>query len=229
LANNGGMKNVTWLLSGLCLLASSAAQAVETPPLQFVTEYIRDFGAIEHIRLTQERELGALQQPTLATCTRSGNQYRSELTLQVSRMRRMLGPASWRDLPARLARLYDRKLVLYTDVVKTCTALGTRAHTNVSSLDIMTAISQYNAKIDAIDEQLFQTSTDTFNTLLGTTLDRHGKLRRLSITTVEKQALLRQIQLEFGTELDDDQQTYLTNAATVIRDFLRSHAASDES
>ena len=222
------MKHVAWLVISLCLLATSTAQAAETPPLQFVTEYIRDFGAIEHIRRTQERELGALQQPTLATCTRSGTQYRSELTRQSSRMRRMIGPPSWRDLPARLAGLYDRKIALYTEVVKRCTALGTGAHTNVSSLEVMAAVSQYNAKIDAIDKSLFQTSTDVFNTLLSTTPDRHGKLRRLSITTVEKQALLRQIQLEFGTELDDDQQTYLTNAATVIRDFLRSHAASDE-
>lgn len=222
------MKSMTWLLSSLCLLATSAAQAGETPPLQFVTEYIKDFGAIEHIRLIQERELGALQQPTLATCTHSGNQYRSEITRQVSRMRRMIGPPSWRDLPARLAGLYDRKLELYTEVVKTCMALGTGANTNVSSLEVMAAISQYNAKIDAIDKSLFQTSTDAFNTLLSPTPDRHGKPRRLAITTVEKQALLHQIQLEFGSELDDDQQTYLTNAATVIRDFLRSHAAADE-
>jgi len=221
------MKNVTWLLCSLSLLATSAAQAGATPPLQFVTEYIKDFGAIEHIRLIQERELGALQQPTLATCTHNGNQYRSELTRQVSRMRKIIGPASWRDLPARLVGLYDRKLVLYTEVVKTCTALGTGAHTDVSSLQVMTAISQYNARIDAIDKSLFQTSTDAFNTLLSRTPDRHGK-PRLSITAEEKRALLRQIQLEFGTELDDDQQTYLTNAATVIRDFLRAHAAADE-
>jgi hypothetical protein len=222
------MKNVTWLLSSLSLLATPVAQAGETPPLQFVTEYIKDFGAIEHIRLAQERELGELQQPTLATCTRDGNQYRSELTRQVSRMRRMTGPPSWRDLPARLVGLFDRKLVLYTEVVKTCTALGTGAHTDVSALQVMAAISQYNAKIDAIDKSLFQTSTDAFNTLLSAIPDRHGKQRRLSITAVERQNLLRQIQLEFGSELDDDQQTYLVNAATVIRDFLRSHAAADE-
>ena len=221
------MKNVTWLLSSLCLFATSV-QAVETPALQFVTEYIRDFGAIEHIRLEQERELQAPQQNMLATCIRTGNQYRSEITRQVSRMQRMVGPRSWRDLPARLVVLYDRKLALYTEVVNACTALGTESHTDVSSLEVMAAISQYNAKIDAIDKSLFQTSTDAFNTLLGTTPDRHGKPRRLCITAVEKRALLRQIQLAFGTELDDDQQTYLVNAATVIRDFLRSHAAADE-
>ena len=222
------MNTAPWLLSLLCLLAASTARAVETPPLQFVTEYIKDFGAIEHIRLIQERELRASQQPTLATCIQSGGQYRAEIARQVARMQRMSGPPSWRDLPARIAGLYDRKLALYTEVVRLCTSLGTGDHANVSSLEVMGVVSQYNAKIEAIDKSLFLTSTDAFNTLLGTTPDRHGKQRRLSVTTVEKQALLRQIQVEFGTELDDDQQTYLTNAATVIRDFLRSHAATDE-
>jgi hypothetical protein len=79
-----------------------------------------------------------------------------------------------------------------------------------------------------VDEALFQTYIDAFDTLLGTTPDRHGQPRRLSITAVEKQALLREIQLELGTDLDDDEQTYATNVATVIRDLLRSHTAGDE-
>ena len=226
--DNGRMNTALWWFALLCLLATSAAPAAETPALQFVTEYIKDFGAIEHIRLVQERELRASQQPTLATCIQSGNQYRSEIARQVARMRRIAGPPSWRDLPARLAGLYDRKLALYTEIIRVCTALGTGGHANISSLEVMTTVSQYDAKIDAIDKSLFQTSTDAFNTLLAATPDRRGKQRRLAITVAEKQALLRQIQLEFGTELDDDQQTYLTNAATVIRDFLRSHAAADE-
>lgn len=222
------MKYLIGLLSLLCSLAASAAQAVETPPLQFVTEYIRDFGAIEHIRLVQERELQAPQESMVATCIRGGNQFRSEITRQVSRMQEMVGPPSWRGLPVRLVGLYERKLAVYTEVINACKALEAGARTNVSSLEVMAAISRYNAKIDAIDKSLFQTSTDTSNTLLSTTHDQHGKLFRLSITAVEKQALLRQIQLEFGAELDDDQQTYLTNAATVIRDFLRAHSAVDE-
>jgi len=222
------MKRATSLLPALCLISTSAAYAAGTPPLQFVTEYIQDFGAIEHIRVAEERELQAPHQSMVATCIHSGNQYRSELTGQVARMRRVVGSASWRNLPGRLVDLYERKLALYTEIVKVCTALGAGAHPNVESMQVMAAIAQYNAKVDAIDESLFKTSTDTFNTLLGTTRDRRGKLPHLSITGKEKQRLLRQIQLEFGTELDDDQQTYLVNAATVIRDFLRSHAAADE-
>jgi hypothetical protein len=221
------MKNAPWLLAVVCLFALPPARAVETPPLQLVTEYLREFSAIEHIRLAEEREIQAPHQSMLATCVESGNQYRSEITRQMAQIRSMSAPPSWQELSGRLLELYDRKLGLYTEVVKACTALETGANTNVSSLEVMAAIAQYNAKVDAIDKSLFETSTQAFSTLLRRTPDPRGK-RRLSITTAEKRSLLQQIQLQFGSELDDDQQTYLVNAATVIRDGLRSHAAADE-
>jgi len=65
---------------------------------------------------------------------------------------------------------------------------------------------------------LFATSTQAFSTLLNTASASRNTPRRLSITLAEKRGLMRQLQLEFGAELDDDQQTYLVNAATVIRD-----------
>jgi hypothetical protein len=222
------MKSMPWLPAVLCLFAVPSARALETPPLQFVTEYLREFNAIEHIRLAEERELQAPHQSMLSTCVESGNRYRLEITRQMARMRAMSVPAPSQALPGRLVELYGRKLGLYAEVVKACTALETGANTNVSSLEVMSAISQYSAKVDGIDRSLFETSTQAFSTLLGAAPASPGKPRRLRITMAEKQSLLRQIQLEFGAELDDDQQTYLVNAATVIRDGLRSHQAADE-
>jgi hypothetical protein len=205
-----------------------AARAQETSPLQFVAEYLREFSAIEHIRLAEERELQAPHQSMLATCIDSGNRYRQEITQQMSRMRAIGAPPPSQALPGRLVELYGRKLSLYNEVVRECTALKEGANANVSSLEVMAAVSRYNAKVDAIDHALFATSTQAFLTLLNTTPGSRNTARRLGITLAEKQGLLRQLQLEFGAELDDDQQTYLVNAATVIRDALRAHKASDE-
>jgi hypothetical protein len=211
-----------------CASALPAAGAQETPPLQFVAEYLREFGAIEHIRLAEERELQAPHQSMLATCIDSGNRYRQEVTQQMARMRGMRAPPPSQALPGRLVELYGHKLSLYNEVVSECTALKGGANANVSSLEVMAAVSRYNAKVDAIDHSLFATSTQAFLTLLNTTPGSRNTAHRLGITLAEKQGLLRQLQLEFGTELDDDQQTYLVNAATVIRDAVRAHKASDE-
>ena len=211
-----------------CVSALPAARAQETSPLQFVAEYLREFSAIEHIRVAEEREFQAPHQSMLATCIDSGNRYRQEIAQQMARMRAMRAPPPSQALPGRLVDLYSRKLSLYNEVVSECAALKEGANANVSSLEVMAAVSRYNAKVDAIDHSLFGTSTQAFSTLLNTTPGARNTARRLGITLAEKQGLLRQLQLEFGAELDDDQQTYLVNAATVIRDAVRAHKASDE-
>ena len=222
------VKIFSWLIVGAYVSAFPAARAQETPPLQFVAEYLREFSAIEHIRLAEERELQAPHQSMLATCIDSGNRYRQEITQQMTRMRGMRVPPPSQALPARLVELYGHKLSLYNEVVSECTALKEGANANVSSLEVMVAVSRYNAKVDAIDHLLFATSTQAFSTLLNATSGSRNTPRRLAITLAEKQGLLRHLQLEFGAELDDDQQTYLVNAASVIRDAVRAHKASDE-
>jgi hypothetical protein len=222
------VRTITWLVSLACALSFPAARAEETLPLQFVAEYLREFSAIEHIRLAEERELQSPHQTMLATCVESGNRYRLEITQQMARMRGMRLPPPSQALPARLVELYGHKLTLYNEVVSKCTALKAGANANVSSLEVMSEVSRYNAKVDAVDHSLFATSTDAFSTLLDRAPGPRNTSRRLSIKLAEKQGLLRQLHLEFGAELDDDQQTYLVNAASVIRDALRTHQAADE-
>lgn len=223
-----GMKIAFRLAAVVCVFAFLPAHAGETPALQFVREYLREFSAIEHIRLAEERELQAPHQSMLSTCVESGNRYRLEITQQMARMRGMSLPPPSQSLPGRLVDLYTRKLQLYTEVSKACSGLKAGANANVSSWEVMSAVSQYSAKVDAIDHLLFETSTQAFSTLLITTPASHSNRSRLGITMVEKQSLLRQIELEFGAELEDDQQTYLVNAATVIRDAIKAHKAADE-
>jgi hypothetical protein len=87
----------------------------------------------------------------------------------------------------------------------------------------MAAVSRYNSQVDAVDRSLFQTSTDVFMTLLAP----DGRVsHRMAISEAEKQTLLRKIKLDFGAALDENQQTYLVNAASVIRDFLRSYTTA---
>ncbi len=211
-----------------CALDVSAAHAQETPPLQFVTEYLREFGAIERIRLAEERELQAPHQSMLTTCMESGNRYRAEITRQMAQMGKLRVLPPSQALPGRLVDLYGQKLSIYNEVVSACTALERGANANASSLEVMAAVSRYNTKVDAIDHALFQTSTEAFSTLLNRVARAPNAPRRLSITLAEKKRLLRQMEVEFGKELDDDQQTYLVNAASVIRDAVRSHKAADE-
>jgi hypothetical protein len=222
------MNPVSWLAVIVCISLFSSAHARETPPLQFVSEYLREFGAIERIRLAEEQEFQAPRQDMLAICIDSGNRYRREIVQQTARMQGMSVPPPSQALPGRLVELYGQKLALYTEVVNTCTALRAGANSNVGYLELMSVVSQYSTKVDSIDLSLFKTSTDAYSTLLNKDQGPQDFPRRLGITTAEKQALLRQIERDFGAELQDAQQTYLVNAATVIRDAIRKHKAADE-
>jgi hypothetical protein len=222
------MKKATWLAAIACVGALPSLRAQEISPLQFVTEYLKEFSTIEHIRLAEEQELQAARQSMLTICIASGNRYRREIADEMTRMANMRVPPPSQKLRGRLVELYGRKLQLYAQVVDACSALQGGAPSNVSSLEVMSVVSRYNAKVDAIDRSLFETSTDTYLTLLEPPRGPRDDARRLGITSVQKQALLHEIEVEFGNELQDDQQTYLVNAATVIRDAIRAHKASDE-
>ena len=222
------MNRVTSLVAIVCISLFPSARARETSAVQFVSEYIREFGAIERIRLAEEHEFQSPHQSMLVTCIESGNRYRREIAQQMTRMRDMSVLPPSQALPGRLVDLYGRKLELYAEVVNACAALKTAASTDVSYLEVMSVVSRYNAKLDTIDRSLFETSSEAYSTLLNRQPGAHDTPRRLDITAAEKQALLRQIDLEFGAELQDDQQTYIVNAATVIRNAIRVHKASDE-
>jgi hypothetical protein len=217
-----------WLTVIVCISLFSSARARETPPLQFVTEYLREFSAIERIRQGEELEFQAPRQSMLGICIGSGNRYRREIAQQTARMQDMSVSPPSQALPARLVELYRQKLELYTEVVNTCATLKAAASTSVGYLEVMAVVSRYSEKVDAIDRLLFETSTDAYTTLLNKDQGPQDFPRRLGINTAEKQTLLRQIDREFGAELQDDQQTYLVNAATVIRNAVRKHKASDE-
>ena len=145
------MKSPSWLTALICLVALQGARASETPPLQFVSEYVRGFAAVEHIRVAEEREMQAPHQSMLATCIESGNRYRAELTQQIAHMRGMTVRPPSQALPAHLVELNGKKLALYDEIVTACTSLGSGAGANVSSLEVMGAVLRYNAKVDAIE------------------------------------------------------------------------------
>jgi hypothetical protein len=222
------MNKVSWLSAVVCISLFSTARARETSALQFVTEYLQEFSAIERIRLAEEQEFQAPRQSMIDICIENGNRYRREIAQQIARMEDMSVLPPLQVLRARLVELYGQKLELYTEVLSRCTALKAAPSTNAGYLEVMSVVSLYSTKVDTIDRSLFKTSTDAFSTLLNKEQGPRDSPRRLGITIAEKQALLRQIDREFGAELQDDQQTYLVNAATVIRDAIKKHKASDE-
>ncbi len=211
-----------------CVLVAQPTLAQDSTPLQFVTEYVDEFAAIERIRVGEEQALKAPDADMVSICVESGNRYRRELGEQVARMHSLRIPSPAQDLPEKIAGLYRRKLDLYQEVIAACSALKGRSGGDVSSLEVMAEIAKYDTRVDAVDKELFRTAPAVFWTLLQQRSETREHPSRLVITKTEKVALLREVEHQFGAELQDDQQTYLVNAGSVIHDYLKSHKASDE-
>jgi hypothetical protein len=211
-----------------CAMAVQSALAQDVTPLQFVTEYVDEFAAVERIRVDEEQALNTPDADMVSICVDSGDRFRHELGEQAARMRSLRIPAPSPDLPKKIADLYSRKLKLYQEVIAACSALKGRSAGDINSLVVMAAVAKYDAQVDAIDRELFRSVSAVFWTLLQQRTDSPGHPSRLIITTTQKANLLRQIERDFGAALQDEQQTYLVNAGSVMHDYLKSHKASDE-
>ena len=215
-------------LLAACAMAAQSALAQDVTPLQFVTEYVDQFAAIERIRVDEEQALKNPNADMVSICVDSGDRYRRELGEQVARMRSLRIPPPSQDLPEKIADLYSRKLKLYQEVIAACSALKGRSAGDINPLEAMAAVAKYDARVDAVDRELFQSVSAVFWTLLQQRTETREHPSRLIITTTQKANLLRQIERDFGAALQDEQQTYLVNAGSVIHDYLKSHKASDE-
>ncbi len=211
-----------------CAMAAQSALAQDSTPLQFVTQYLDDFAAVERIRVSEEQALKVPAADMVSICVDSGNRYRRELGEQVARMRSLRIPSPSQNLPEKIAGLYSRKLELYHEVIAACSAFKGRSAGDVDSLEVMAAVAKYDAGVDAIDRELFRSASVVFWTLLQRRTETREHPSRLVITAAQKAKLLRRIERDFGAELQDEQQTYLVNAGSVIHDYLENHKASDE-
>ena len=211
-----------------CAMVAQSALAQDVTPLQFVTEYVDELAEVERIRVDEEQALKAPNADMVSICVESGDRYRRELGQQVARMRSLRIPPPSQDLPEKIAHLYSRKLKLYQEVIAACSALKGRSAGDINSLEAMAAVAKYDARVDQIDRELFRSASAVFWTLLQQRTETREHPSRLIITTTQKANLLRQIERDFGAALQDEQQTYLVNAGSVIHDYLKSHKASDE-
>jgi hypothetical protein len=69
-----------------------------------------------------------------------------------------------------------------------------------------------------------------FSTLIDEKPDKNGHMSRLSITRAERDALVRSLEMSFGTKLDQTNQNVLVSSASALRDALtkKGYRCSDE-
>ena len=204
----------------------------ETSHLEFVTEYIRELAAIEHIRAAGEEEnekdksenrlpfSGAVHTSTL---------FQLELGSQIRMLKRMRLNPPFEELIPNITAFYGRKVVIWQRMREINSEFIQGPKDGVDYGKLAAEMPQLRAELDYIDESLFQVAPMVFATLIDMREDSKGHASHLIITKDEKAALISKLSDSFGTKLDQKDQNYTVSAATVLRDYLnKDYKCSDE-
>jgi len=201
----------------------------ETPHLAFVTEYIRELAAIEHIRESGEQELK--QDPTSAPSNmiHSGTLFQLELNYEVRTLRAMRLNPPFEDLIHNITAFYEAKITLWKRMAELGGAFAEGPKPGVDYGKFTAELPQIRARLDYIDQALFEASPLVFATLIDEKADSKGHTSHLIITKEERANLVDDLNADFGSKLDAKNQNWTVSAASVLKSYLlRDFKSSDE-
>lgn len=223
----------------LLVLALSLSMAVptcaddkpETPHLAFVTEYVRELAAIEGIRDSGQKELTeASDDPnaTFSNMIHTSTLFQLELGSQIRMLKDMNLKAPYNFLIPDITAFYEQKIALWQRMVEIGSAFMS-PKPGVDYGKLTAELPKIRAKLDYVDESLFQITPAIFATLIDIKPDSRNHVSHLVITKAEKTDLIDKIDTDFGSKLDEKGQNYTVGSAKVLKDYLlKDYKCSDE-
>jgi hypothetical protein len=225
------MKNIIMFLLLLGIAGTSYAQ--ETSHLAFVSEYVRELGAIESIRATAEQEIKEKGSNQLASAIRNSTRVQLELRAEIGMLSGMnLNPPS-EDLIKNIIDIYMEKIELHQQIIDIASELiaGRIAgpKPNVDYGKMPAQMPKITASLEYLDHSMFEVTALVFITLIDPKADSQGHVNHLVITKAERQQLIGEINSLFGSKLDKKNQNYIVGSASILRSILqKDYKSSDE-
>jgi hypothetical protein len=214
-----------FVITAPCLAQKSTPKALpETSHLVFVTEYIRELSAIEDIRDSSQKELESKdKQDTMGTflnAVHASTLFQLELGSQVRMLKgmRLNRPYEW-IIPS-IVTFDENKIEAFHKIETISTTFLSGPKPGVDYGKLSAEMTKARASLDYIDKSLFQASPAIFSILIDTKEDSQGHASHLIITKAEREKLIGDIDLRFGTKLDAKDQNYGVSSASVLKDYL---------
>ncbi len=214
---------VFWPFVALAATADKAEPAKTlVTPLTFVKEYIREIGELNKIT-TEMHEKAPKKEPELFShFVYYSEKIQQALGTDINLLAEMRLRGEQDDLPFQLAKLYLIKGETQSELSTISSEMIVPHEPNKELIEQVKRMPKLRAKNDMVDETIAKTMTPlVFFTLVDPNGDGQGHTSKLLITTAERDDLLRQLRVEFGTKLDD-------KAGQVLYDAIKTHKGSDE-
>jgi hypothetical protein len=206
------------------------AEKPETPHLVFVTEYVRELGAIEAVRAAGERELAAGKQDEfLLNAIHTSTSIQLELGSQIRMLKGMLLKPPFDELTTNLTGFYAQKMGLHQNMIDISTAFLSGPKPGVDYGEMAAEMPKIRASLEFVDHAIFEATPLIFATLMDQRPDSKNHVSHLIITKAEKAKLLDDLATRFGSKLDQKNQNFTVSAASVLKAYLlKDFKCSDE-
>jgi TonB family protein len=212
--------------------ASLFAQKPETPHLVFVTEYIRELAAIENIRASGEQELKQSKDDSekFMNAIHFSTRMQLELGSQIHMLESMRLNPPFAELIPLISGAYERKIELYQQMIEISSAFIGGPKPDVDYGKVAAEMPKIRAKLDYIDQSLFEATPLIVAPLIDQKPDSQNLLSHLVITKAERAKLLSDLTGDFGDKLNQPNQNYTVSAAWLLKEFLlKDYKCSDDS
>ena len=212
----------------MAIVHSATAQGQQTKPLVFVREYVREVSEIERLRQRGENDLKAGGEQ-MANCVRNMTSLQIEYRIQTGMMKRMALPGQFKELPVRIAQVYEMKSGYLGKYIEVCSAMLARPQPGVDYGKLVAEAPKITANLDALDHTQFEMTPLLFAMLIDMRPDKAGHASHLNITNAERADLVEEIDRRFGDNLKPDETSPPVSSMAGLRILLlNGHKGSDE-
>ncbi|HEY7306276.1 MAG TPA: hypothetical protein VH601_19280 [Bryobacteraceae bacterium] len=208
-----------------------AVKVPETSHLAFVTEYIRQLGAIEDIRASWEQDMAQAKNPndSITALIHTSTQMRLELRFQIVTLQGMKLKPPFETVIPNIVALYEKKVELYQQIIDIGTAFIGGPKPGVDYGTLAAQMPQIRALIEYIDKGLLEASPAVFMTLIDMRQDSQNHVSHLVITKAERAKLIDNLKRNFGEKLNQKSPNYTVGTASLLNEgFHKDFKCSDE-
>lgn len=201
--------------------------------LSFVIKYIHGVYEIETVRVSAEQDLVSQKNAKVNESFYAGiytaKQMQLALNTQINILKGERLDAPFETLVLSTIKIYEYEVNLYQKVIDMDSAFIAGPKPGVDYGKLAAEQPQIVAELDYAKDTLFKTAPLYFYALLDMKrTDAQDNACFLLITKSERAQLLDEINTDFGTKIDLQDQSYAVNIAQVLKTGLNKYKASDE-
>lgn len=207
------------LFSGSCFAKSRH----ETPPLEFMREYIQiqaDTKSIQELGQKELEEAGQLKpDATFQAAIRNGTRIKIKLQYHIYVLKGMRLNKEFDFFREALILLLQQKLKLWNEMIsfsKSFVEAGNVPNPKVNYSKMASRMPEINAELDSVEETIFKIAPMAFMALVHSKPDSQNHLSHLDITKDEANSLADTIRSSFGYSLKQEKDIKYPIASAMI-------------